>query len=112
MAELSNNLLALHALRASLMEATREKGIESAGCSLEQLHELWDQFRLVEYRAQRIQGTPDDHDVTYGPDDTFDVLSAVEIPLAYNLQPWNSRKGVTIFGITGTLVMEGQEDDE
>ena len=110
LADLSTNLLSLYALRASLMEATRAQGVNPDGYSLEGLYELWKQFKLIAYVSQHPQIIPDDHDIICEPSAGYDVLSAVEIPVAYNLKPWNIREGVTIFGITGTLVMEDQAD--
>lgn len=101
MSTVADNLMALHGIKADLFAATREKGLDTTGRTLENLHELWGGISGGG-ALQAKTAVPSNVDVEVTPDDGYDALSAVTIAAALNLNPWNIRKGKTLFGVTGT----------
>lgn len=101
MSTAADNLMALHGIKADLFAATREKGLDTTGRTLENLHELWGGISGGG-ALQAKTAVPSNVDVEVTPDDGYAALSAVTIAEALNLKPWNIRKGKTLFGVTGT----------
>ena len=97
----ADKLTALHGIKADLFAATREKGLDTTGRTLENLHELWGSISGGG-ALQAKTAVPSNVDVEVTPDDGYAALSAVNIAAALNLKPWNIRKGKTLFGVTGT----------
>lgn len=97
----ADKLTALHGIKADLFAATREKGLDTTGRTLENLHELWGGISSGG-ALQAKTAVPSNVDVEVTPDDGYAALSAVNIAAALNLKPWNIRKGKTLFGVTGT----------
>lgn len=101
MSTAADKLLALNAVKAELFAATAEKGLDTTGRTLENLHELWGGISGGG-NLQAKSAVPSNVDVEVTPDAGYAALSAVNIAAALNLKPWNIRKGKTLFGITGT----------
>lgn len=101
MSTVADKLMALHGIKADLFAATREKGLDTTGRTLENLHELWGGISGGG-ALQAKTAVPSNVDVEVTPDDGYAALSAVNIAAAINLKPWNIRKGKTLFGVTGT----------
>lgn len=55
------------------------------------------------YTLQEKEATPSSEDQTIEPDEGFDGLSSVVVFGNENLTPENIKKGVSIFGVTGTF---------
>lgn len=101
MSTAAEKLMAMNGIKADLFAATREKGLDTAGRTLENLHELWGGISGGG-ALQAKTAVPSNVDVEVTPDDVYAALSAVTIAEAPNLKPWNIRKGKTLFGVTGT----------
>ena len=101
MSTAADKLMALHGIKADLFAATREKGLDTTGRTLENLHELWGGISGGG-ALQAKTAVPSNVDVEVTPDDGYAALSAVNIAAALNLKPWNIRKGKTLFGVAGT----------
>ena len=101
MSTVADKLTALHGIKADLFAATAEKGLDTTGRTLENLHELWGGISGGG-ALQAKTAVPSNVDVEVTPDDGYAALSAVNIAAALNLKPWNIRKGKTLFGVTGT----------
>lgn len=97
----ADKLLQLNAIKTGLFAASVEKGLDTTGRTLENLHELWGGISGGG-ALQAKTAVPSNVDVEVTPDDGYDALSAVTIAEALNLKPWNIRKGKTLFGVTGT----------
>ena len=61
---------------------------------------------IIELRMQEKTAMPDSVEVVVEADDNYDALSKVIIEAAAVLQPQYIRKGVTMFGVTGTMEVE------
>lgn len=61
---------------------------------------------IIELRTQAKTAVPDSVEVVVKADDNYDALSKVIIEAAAVLQPQYIRKGVTMFGVTGTMKVE------
>ena len=102
MSTVSEALSALGRVKSGLFAASAARGMDTAGCTFETLHQLWGDALGGAY--QKKTALPAAEDVTYGPDTGYAGLAALTVPPAPQLKPENIRAGVTLFGVEGTMI--------
>ena len=101
MSTIAAKLRELDEIRKELFVATREKGVDTQGVPFEKLHERWGE--IIPY--QRKTALPGEEDRILTADGDYPALGRVTVPPAPELKAENIRRGITIFGVTGTMAV-------